>query len=322
MQKIRSISKIVISLGLLGLLASLLDWPQALDLLGKTPKSEFIVSLGFLLAAYLANACRLARLQRRAEVHMPAGLFLGTYYAGLAFNNILPSGVGGDAVRVMILAKRGYPLGTLVFSTLADRFLGLIGLFVIGGLALLAAPSALPMSRLDGQLIGALLLIGSLICLWWLPGLLGFLLSRLARRRGSRAGDVIARSNDLIGRVLQPPRRLTDLLLLSLASHAFVVLSYASCGHSLLPEMTLAHYFLAIPGVMLLLVLPISLGGLGLREISTVGLLVWLGADAQAALTLSLVFLVISWISVIPGFFGAVHYGVNAFALKDRAHEP
>jgi uncharacterized membrane protein YbhN (UPF0104 family) len=321
MQKIRSISKALISLGLLGLLASFLDWPRALDLLGDTPLSDFILALGFLLAAYLANGFRLARIQQRAGVQVPATLFLGTYYAGLAFNNILPSGVGGDAVRVMILTKRGYPLGTLVFSTLADRFLGLLGLFVIGGLAMLAAPSALHATPLDGRMIGSLLLLVSLVCLWWLPGLLGFLLGRLARRPGSRWGEGIARSHALIGRTLQPPRRVTDLLLLSLASHAFVVLSYASCGASLLPEMTLAHYFIAIPGVMLLLVLPISLGGLGLREISTVGLLVWLGADAQAALTLSLVFLLISWVSVIPGFFGAVHYGFNAFASKDRMHE-
>jgi hypothetical protein len=321
MQKIRSITKTAFSLSLLGLLAYLLDWRQALDLLGKTSASEFIVALGFLLAAYLANGYRLLRLQQRAEVHMPYRLFLGTYYTGLAFNNILPSGVGGDAVRVMIHSQRGYPLGVLVFSTLADRFFGLLGLFVIGGLAMLIVPSALPTPWLDGRLIGFLLLLGSLIGLLWLPRLVRFLLGRLTRRPGGWWGEVVARSNALIDRIFHPPGRVFDLLLLSLASHTFVVMSYASCGHALLPEMTLAHYFIAIPGVMLLLVLPISLGGLGLREISTVGLLVWLGAEAQAALTLSLVFLVISWISVIPGFFGAVHYGVNAFVLKDRMHE-
>ena len=71
---------------------------------------------------------------------------------------------------------------------------------------------------------------------------------------------------------------------------------------------------------MLKLVIPISLGELGLREVNTVGLLVWMGADSQATLTLSLVFLALSWISVIPGVFTAVHYGFRSFILEDQAH--
>ena len=42
----------------------------------------------------------------------------------------------------------------------------------------------------------------------------------------------------------------------------------------MLPDIALIHYFVAIPGVMLKLVIPISLGELGLREVNTVGLLV------------------------------------------------
>ncbi len=57
-----------------------------------------------------------------------------------------------------------------------------------------------------------------------------------------------------------------------------------------------------------------------MREVSTVGLLVWMGADPQAALTLSLVFLAISWVSVIPGVFTAVHYGFHSFIQEDQAH--
>ena len=71
---------------------------------------------------------------------------------------------------------------------------------------------------------------------------------------------------------------------------------------------------------MLILVIPISLGGLGLREVGTVGLLVWMRADPQAALTLSLVFLAISWVSVIPGVFTAVHYDFHSFIPEDQTH--
>ncbi len=252
---------------------------------------------------------------------MPRPLFWGSYYTGLLFNYVLPSGVGGDAVRVLFLARRGYPMGALVISGLVDRFFGLLGLFGLGGIAILVVPSILPI-RLDLSLtLGTVLLFVMAIGLWWLPRLGAVLLSHWGNRLRGHWGTRIESGSGYVQQIFDRPWLLFGPVSLSVLSHVLVVLSYASCGHSLLPDIALADYFVAIPGVMLILVIPISLGGLGLREVSTVGLLVWMGADPQAAMALSLVFLCVSWLSVIPGFFTAVHYGFHSFNLKDKKHE-
>jgi uncharacterized membrane protein YbhN (UPF0104 family) len=320
MSRFLRFTKIGVSLGLLAAVAYWLDWEKAWNLLRSASPAEFALGLLFLFGAYLANAARLLLLQRRVGLEVPGPLYWGSYYTGLMFNYVLPLGVGGDAVRVVLLNRHGCRLNTLVTSSLVDRFFGLLALFVVGGFAICLFPSAIPLDPGLGRLAGALMGIGALLGLWWLPRLGAALLVRWGKRTGSKIARKIGDSSAFVVHLFKRPWNLITPTALSLLSHTLMILSYAACGYSLLPDVPLIHYFIAIPGVMLVLMLPISLGGLGLREVSTVGLLVWMGADAQAALTLSLVFLAISWISVIPAIFTAVHFGFGAFFLKGRDH--
>jgi len=308
--------KIGVSASLLGLVVYLVDWQQALLLIRQVDARDLPLALGLLGCAYLVNGIRLARLQRRCDLEVAPPLFWGSYYTGLLFNNLLPAGVGGDAVRVLFLARRGFSLGALVAAGLVDRFFGLLGLFGIAGLAMLVAPSALPLAPDAARMAGAVSLICFAAGLWLLPGLGLRLIARLAGRTKAAWEQRLARASQLFGRLLARPGQLLGPAALSLVSHALFVLAYASCGHALLPEISLPQYFIAVPGVLLVLALPISLGGLGVREVSTVGLLVWMGADPQAALTLSLVFLTITWLSVLPALASAVHYGLGSFSFK------
>jgi len=107
--------------------------------------------------------------------------------------------------------------------------------------------------------------------------------------------------------------------LLSLLSHTLVILAYAVCGTSLVAGLSWSPYFVAVPVVMLLHVLPISLGGLGVREAGTVGMLVWLGADQQQALALSLVLLGLLWLSVLPGLLLSLVLGVSWGEIKESS---
>ena len=310
--------KFGLSVSLLGAVAYLLDWREAKQLLLETPLMNLVIALGLLLGAYLANGIRLILLQKRIDLEVPTALFWGSYYTGLLMNSVLPSGVGGDVVRVLLLSRRGYPMGVLAASGLVDRYLGLLGLLAIAGLALIFVPVELPMARSHGQLAGVALVLVAVLGLSWLPRLGLFFLSRMGNRGTSGLWEKVKRGAGIFQQIFKHPRQLTIPTLLSLVSHLLYILSYACLGHSLLPDMSLLSYFLAIPGVMLILLLPISLGGLGVREISTVGLLVWLGAGQQEALTLSLLFLAISWISVIPAIITAIHYGLGLETIKEH----
>lgn len=312
--------KIGVSLGLLAALLYWLDWGQALSLLRTVAPLELALALALLTGAYLANGLRLAGLQKRIGLHIRGPLFWGSYYAGLMFNNVLPAGVGGDAIRILALARRGFDFTSMLVTALVDRFLGLLALFAVGGVALLASPGTLPLGVAPGRVLGVVSLLLFTGGLLWLPRLGLLMLRFLAGRSAATWATRLETGTQHLERLFAGPLIVIRSTFLSLSSHALFILAFAACGHSLLPGMGLASYFIAIPGVMLVLMVPISFGGLGLREASTVGLLVWMGADAQAALTLSLVFLALSWVAVLPGVASAVHYGLNPHSSEADAH--
>ena len=313
--------KIGISASLLAWIAFQVDWQTLLAHFRGANKLDLVACLVFLMGAYLVNGIRLAAIQRRLNLHIPRALFWGSYYSGLSFNYVLPSGIGGDTVRVLLINRKGYPAGALIVSALADRFYGLIGLFGLGGLAILAAPSALPLPVGSGLILGAGLILVMAAGLIWFPGLFSHVLNRMGRRLKGRWGQGVEGGSGKFKKIFAGSGPRLSAIGLSLLSHLLVVFSYAVCGRSLLPDMGLCHYLIAVPGVMLILLLPISLGGLGLREVSTVGLLVWMGADPQAALAMSLVYLAISWASVAPGIPATVHLGLSMRTIKELQHD-
>src|SRR5512143_926679 len=91
------------------------------------------MALALQLIAYAIGLYRWWLLLRRANVRVPYLSVKPAYYLGLFFNQLLPTGVGGDAIRTYRLYKRGLEARGLVGSALMDR---LIGTFSIVGLSI------------------------------------------------------------------------------------------------------------------------------------------------------------------------------------------
>lgn len=92
-----------------------------------------------LLAAFIAfnlskivGARRLNVYQRHAAIHVSEGENLRLYYAGMFLNLFLPGGIGGDGYKVLVLHRRhALPLRTLVTITLVDRLGGMLALLIL-----------------------------------------------------------------------------------------------------------------------------------------------------------------------------------------------
>jgi uncharacterized membrane protein YbhN (UPF0104 family) len=90
-------------------------------------------------------------------------------------------------------------------------------------------------------------------------------------------------------------------LVLSIVMQSIEVFIYMSLGHDLGLGLPMGSYFAVVPLALMAAGLPISLGGLGVREGVLVGLLVFMGADRQTALAVAVLFLMVVWTSVLPG---------------------
>jgi uncharacterized protein (TIRG00374 family) len=316
----KGLLKLTFSCGCLLLLTLWVDWRAMRTAFRTVGVMQFTLSLVLLLLAYLSAGLRLWLLGRANGIALTLGPFAASYYMGLFFNYLLPSGVGGDAVRVFYLARRGYDGGMLVATSIMDRYLGLATLLIMAGVALLVLSWAGSAARAELAWLGAALLLMPLLGLPLWPRLVGWTTRLLGAQRGqSRMLARIARYWDAITGLRSRGPALLLGVGLSFFSHGLIILSYAACGYTVLPEVAIAAYFIAVPVVMLAHALPISVGGLGVREAATVAMLVWLGADKDAAFALALVFLGMSWISVLPGLLISLHLGVRG-STATREH--
>jgi len=97
------------------------------------------------------------------------------------------------------------------------------------------------------------------------------------------------------------PALLLLAALISVLAQSLIILAFVLLGHGIGLDVPVATYFVIVPIVFVAAMLPISLGGLGVREGVLVGLLIAFGADRQLAIGLSLLYLFVLWLSTLPG---------------------
>lgn len=117
--------QIIVTVGLTAVLASKVDW-AALSLVVAQLCWDFIaLGIGCVALSHLVNVLRWRYL---LNAHLVSIRQLGVYYgAGLFASNFLPTSIGGDSVRILLLS-RNVSLRQATVSVGLDRALGLAGL--------------------------------------------------------------------------------------------------------------------------------------------------------------------------------------------------
>lgn len=216
-------------------------------------------------------------------------------YIGVFFNQVLPSTVGGDAVRTWRLFKAGVALGAGFRSVVLDRVAGLVGLALIVALSLpfvsiVSADAAVSWS-LAGLVACA---IGGMVLL------LSFdKIPLLQRHKGPlRALDALAvdaRRLFFTPSLAGPSLGLSVIVQIGSAMTVFILAD----GMNI--EISMFDCLVLVPPVMLVSVLPISMAGWGVREGAMITALGFAGVASAEALVLSLVFGLVLLAFSLPG---------------------
>jgi uncharacterized protein (TIRG00374 family) len=256
------------------------------ELLALLPETEPLWLLGALamtLPMQCLSAWRWRYTAKRLGVPLPFRRALAEYYVASFLNSTLPSGVAGDAARVWRHGRnqpgagreryRG-PLHAVLLERAAGQFA--IAIVLVAGLVL--------NSELLATIPGALwLLIPIVLIVVLLQCVLVSLALGVWIRRPA---GILRQLADDLRRVWTPGRVFLFQLLLSLAvAITYLLIFYLAgraAGHVLQPAVAL----LVIPVVLYAMILPVSVGGLGLRELTAAGLWPLLEmAAAQGVLT-------------------------------------
>ncbi len=259
-------------------------------------RAEFVVlALSILGAAACLVSLRWSFILRKIGVRLRFGPALHLVLIGMFFNQLLPSTVGGDAVRTWRLHKAGVALGTSFKSVILDRVVGLAGLVLLVVLGLPLVSSATPDAAAFWSLLAivfaataglALLLSFDKIPFSWL------------RRGPLRAlGDLAA---DARGLFFAPGAAVFGLGL-SLVVHFGSAMIVFALALGMEIEIGALECVVLVPPVILISVLPISMAGWGVREGAMIVALGFAGITPADALVLSLAFGLVIAVTAIPG---------------------
>ncbi len=235
---------------------------EVLQVLRDATWSWVLVAFLLVVASLFLRAFRWQILLRGLNATVGYGRLAELYFAGNFFNAFLPSGFGGDAVRIIEVA-RDVPGNIAAGTVIVDRITGLVMLFVMALLVLPFRPEGFPthltwiilISCLSGLSASLILLQGSLIRRFgaWLPGKL------------SPVGD------GPVARVMQAVqgcgwKAIAGALGVSTIFNIMLVGWWYAAGRALGYEIPYTHYLLVVPLLSLALLVP-SIGGLGVREL-------------------------------------------------------
>lgn len=293
--------KLVVTATLIYWLLSGIDYPTVRTTFSRISADIILLAIAIHFCVFLLGGLRWWLLLRHVKVRPPFVRILPSYYLGLFFNNILPTGMGGDVVRALHLNMSGLSVRALAASTIVDRVIGMLVVLIVGATCLLLAPD-IPILK-DGQIyLIAFVLISvagtAFLLSPWFGTLLALLQKRYGHTRIRRGLLDIAR---LCYSYKTSLRLISFAAVISLAMQSMVIYVYYLLSRGVGIELSMITYFAIIPIVFLAASLPISIGGLGVREGVLVGLLITMSVDKQLAISLSLLYLAILWLSTAPG---------------------
>ncbi|PZX14467.1 uncharacterized membrane protein YbhN (UPF0104 family) [Palleronia aestuarii] len=240
-------------------------------LLGALALSQMVI---------VASALRWADTCTRLGRSIPIREAVSEYYLSSLFNQVLPGGIAGDAVRAWRGRSRGGAL-PVARGVAIERMSGQVAMAaaLLAGVALGGVPGT-------GRLVGAFV-AGVIAVLAALVIVLKF--GADLRRAWGTGPAILAQA------------------LLNLAIVAGLVGGFALCARAVGTGMGLADALVVIPVCLAAMLVPVGIGGLGMREGAAAALWPLAGFAAEAGVAASLLFGGVSLLGAMPGLVVLVH---------------
>jgi uncharacterized membrane protein YbhN (UPF0104 family) len=297
--------KAAVSAGLLALLFLLLPWQDVRTAAASVRPSLWALVLAGFLAGHQLGVLKWRALVHAARGHLDVRDATRCYSAGLFANLCLPSIVGGDVLRAVLAGRATGRVEAAFLAGIADRALDILtmALLVSGG-ALLARRA---MPGWSGEVLTAGILLGALAAAAAAPFVLRRPLARWPRRLRRPAGRGLVALRHLARR----PGAAALALAIALVMQGGFVLLNVLIGRAVGIHLPLAVWFVAWPLAKIAGLMPISLGGLAVRDATFGALLLPFGVPMATGVVAALV-----WQTVMIA--GGLAGGLAWLALSPR----
>jgi uncharacterized membrane protein YbhN (UPF0104 family) len=279
--------KALVTAALLWLLFRSVDLGVVWTLLAGIALGGVALAVGLTCLLVFADAVLFVGSMRILKRQVPLSVSLLYSLVGWFFSNVAPSTVGGDLFRSVQMSRLGTPVGVAVRGVVLMRvatFASLVAVMLAG----LPVAWDLVSDRAVLMPFQAILLAatGALVVLAVLAHVP---VAERLQRRWAPIGKIALAAGDFRKLLAFDAGALT-IWTSATVQHLLRVLIFAALAMALGLEVSLAALFAFAPAALLVAMVPISVGGWGVREAALVYFLQATGASGEAALTLSIAF--------------------------------
>jgi uncharacterized protein (TIRG00374 family) len=267
-------ARIVVSAGLISLLLAKLDVSRTLEALVSVRRDFLIAALITFAASLVLGNVQWVILLSLQGIRLTFRKTLSFYFVGAFFNNFLPANIGGDIVRVYDVYRESGKSDQAIAATVTDRLFGMVALGLLAmpaGLYVAVKYADLGLERPFG--------LWSLVIVLAFMVILGVTTAVIFSRSLARALQRLLRPL-LIGGTRDRFKKIYEsfhlyrhrygnlplVLVVAIVVQALRVLVHYEVSEAMGLGIPAIYFFLFVPVIAIFIALPISIGGLGVRE--------------------------------------------------------
>ncbi|TGE34588.1 lysylphosphatidylglycerol synthase transmembrane domain-containing protein [Desulfosporosinus sp. Sb-LF] len=131
-KNLKLLLRILFSLILIGWFIKAIDWSQIIVMLVGIKLKWLVVAIVWIVLAMVVSTVKWQVITKAQGLKVSFSELWRAYWVGIFFNNFLPSSIGGDALRILWVAKLSGDSPGATSSVVIERILATTGLAVLG----------------------------------------------------------------------------------------------------------------------------------------------------------------------------------------------
>ena len=303
-RRLRIVIQVLVSGGILAYLLWRIDLGETADLISESSPGYLLGAVALFMGTTWGMAWRWQALLSSKGIREPLTWLTKLYFVSYAVGQILPTAVGGDAVRILEHARRRPDAkAEAAAAVLMERVVGSVGTLLVVALGLAIAAGRYEDVRFVAWIEGALVL-GTVI----------FLILIFSRRTGRHLQERVFP----LGRRIRLERPITSLytamheyrarpsvllfvLGMTIVTQLARVVGIWFCGEAVGIDVSPLVYFVLGPLLFFVQMVPFTLNGLGVREAFFVAFLARFDVPEDQAFAAGVLYYAVLLATSLPG---------------------
>lgn len=300
----KKLLKLSASFCLIGLLLWISDIPSVWQQIQKVDVFIILECMAALCLAQVISSLRWQWILVAEGAKIPLKKLFSSYMIGMFVNNFMPTSIGGDIIKAYDIYRWTKDASLSVVSVFFERFTGLVALILLSWIGItFFMTNFYTTSFLVGSWIFINMACIIVIMIFFHKSWFQLVLKRMEIRRLEKVGKLLRLCYDKLIAYKNRKYLVVKILIVSFPIQLVTIMIYQQISVEIGIHLPFVFFLFTVPLIILISLLPVSFGGLGVREGATICTFSVAGVPTDVALSVSLIYMSITYlVSLIGGF--------------------